>query len=164
MALKFLNDGYFAGKVGIGTASPVRKLHIEDTTGNPQLVIGDGASIYSSIQSANSLYINAGDGGGGSSIIFRRGTALVESMRIDSSGNVGIGTASPGAKLEISKSQDTTFIITSSYNGGWATQNYGHIEFKSEDLSGTTDPRAAITGLQFSNGAYGGLGLFLPTD
>ena len=76
----------------------------------------------------------------------------------DANDRVGIGTASPGAKLEISKSQDTTFIITSSYNGGWATQNYGHIEFKSEDLSGTTDPRAAITGLQFSNGAYGGLG------
>jgi hypothetical protein len=84
------------GNVGIGTTSPVRKLHIQDTTGNPQLVIGDGASIYSSIQSANSLYINAGDGGGGSTTIFRRGTSLTESMRIDSSGNVGIGTTSPG--------------------------------------------------------------------
>ena len=31
MALKFLNDGYFAGKVGIGTESPDRKLHVKDS-------------------------------------------------------------------------------------------------------------------------------------
>ena len=28
MALKFLNNGYFAGKVGIGTESPGRKLEV----------------------------------------------------------------------------------------------------------------------------------------
>jgi hypothetical protein len=31
MALKFLNDGYFAGKVGIGTPSPGAKLEISET-------------------------------------------------------------------------------------------------------------------------------------
>ena len=28
MALNFLNNGYFAGKVGIGTESPSRPLHV----------------------------------------------------------------------------------------------------------------------------------------
>jgi len=28
MALKFLNNGYFAGKVGIGTVSPTEKLQV----------------------------------------------------------------------------------------------------------------------------------------
>ena len=90
------------GNVGIGATNPARKLHIQDTTGNPQLVIGDGASSYSSIQSANSLFINAGDGGGGSSTIFRRGTSLTESMRINSSGEVSIGSpSSQGAVLRL---------------------------------------------------------------
>ena len=31
MALKFLNDGYFAGKVGIGTESPNAKLEVNST-------------------------------------------------------------------------------------------------------------------------------------
>ena len=30
MALKFLNDGYFAGKVGIGIESPTGVLHIKN--------------------------------------------------------------------------------------------------------------------------------------
>ena len=35
MALKFLNDGYFAGKVGIGTASPgfTLDVHGDSTAG-----------------------------------------------------------------------------------------------------------------------------------
>ena len=32
MALKFLNDGYFAGSVGIGTESPSRNLQVKGTT------------------------------------------------------------------------------------------------------------------------------------
>ncbi len=82
-------------KLGVGTISPARKLHIQDTTGNPQLVIGDGASAYSSIQSSNGLYINAGEGGGGSETIFRRGTSFTESMRINSSGTVLINASAP---------------------------------------------------------------------
>ena len=38
MALKFLNDGYFAGKVGIGTVSPTYPLHVSSTFGYPILV------------------------------------------------------------------------------------------------------------------------------
>ncbi len=34
MALQFLNDGYFAGKVGIGTESPDRKLHVNSGSTN----------------------------------------------------------------------------------------------------------------------------------
>ena len=39
MALKFLNDGYFAGKVGIGTESPQTGVKL-DVRGNVR--IGDG--------------------------------------------------------------------------------------------------------------------------
>ena len=32
MAINFLNNGYFAGKVGIGVESPSAKLHIDQPT------------------------------------------------------------------------------------------------------------------------------------
>ena len=145
------------GNVGIGTTSPGSKLEVNSggsdsvarftsTDARARILISDNNDI-----SYFGTYI-------GTTFLGPDDTPSGNTINVLSNGNVGIGTTSPGAKLEISKSRDTTFIITSSYNGGWANQNYGHIEFKSEDLSGTTDPRAAITGLQFSNGAYGGLG------
>ena len=47
MALKFLNDGYFAGKVGIGIASPAAKLHIDPTTSNEIAIAINGTQDYS---------------------------------------------------------------------------------------------------------------------
>ena len=46
MALNFLNDGYFAGKVGIGTDSPLDELQIGNYTGSNSLSItsADGAN------------------------------------------------------------------------------------------------------------------------
>ena len=168
MALKFLNNGYFAGKVGIGIQNPAKELDVsgdakvlgtltvETANNNIRLLDSNDNTVNFSVGVNGRFQVR--DVAAGTNIFQIEKGAASDSLYIDSSGNVGIGTNNPGAKLEISKSQDTTFIITSSYNGSWATQNYGHIEFKSEDLSGTTDPRAAITGLQFSNGAYGGLG------
>ena len=43
MALNFLNDGYFAGKVGIGTASPTTPLHV---IGIAQIVTSSDTAFY----------------------------------------------------------------------------------------------------------------------
>lgn len=52
MALKFLNDGYFAAKVGIGIDSPLYKLHVDGQV---------------KIQSTNyeMLYLHQADANGG---------------------------------------------------------------------------------------------------
>jgi len=128
MALKFLNDGYFAGKVGIGTASPDTLLNLEgakntsiitlgSTTNNASWSIGDkyGAiNFYSAdssgagagVKASISYEVSAGATGATNALVFNTagtvaGTNNTERMRIASTGNVGIGTTSPVGKLYV---------------------------------------------------------------
>ena len=100
-----------SGNLGIGTVSSSAKLHIEDTSGNPQLVVGDAASVYSSIQSSNGLYINAGSGGGGSETIFRRGTSLTESMRLTSAGALLVGRTSSLTGIHTIQADSSLLVV-----------------------------------------------------
>ena len=110
MALKFLNDGYFAAKVGIGTGSPSAKLDIKgDTT------TWDGmAKIYFTDVSSNSASRNWSVGNGGTdygalSFIVSNakngvpadstGTAVMSMDGVNK--RVGIGNTLPGAKLVV---------------------------------------------------------------
>lgn len=88
-----------AGNVGIGTSSPLRKLQvvgqgfIQDAT-NPSLYLGNTLADYNSIRYdpvSKIGYVQAD--GAGTQLVF--GTANLERIRIDASGNVGIGTTAP---------------------------------------------------------------------
>ncbi|MFA6006869.1 MAG: glycine-rich domain-containing protein [Candidatus Paceibacterota bacterium] len=97
------------GNVGIATTTPWAKLSIhEGTRGNPQIVLDNlGAGVAG--QYAKITFNDAGDNsldfqtnysaGTGNYISFSPANA--EKMRIQQNGNVGIGTTSPSAKLEI---------------------------------------------------------------
>lgn len=107
-----------SGNIGIGTASPQAKLHIYNTTaasasGNEILRIG---TLYDGTIPGSGGYINftdatntalgqirsileANDQVGLSFSTFSSG--LTEKMRISNSGNVGIGTTTPQAKLDV---------------------------------------------------------------
>jgi len=86
-----------SGNVGIGTSSPAQKLHISggnaridgDIITQPtyKLYLDGGLDTYITEVAANTIGFN---------------TAGTEKMRIDGSGKVGIGTNSPGEKLEVS--------------------------------------------------------------
>ena len=141
------------GNVGIGTTSPDAKLHINSSDATVvQRIQGatnsalefynsstkTGAILVNSTQfliaADNSNYLNINTGGS-------------ERMRIDSSGNVGIGTTSPNQPLEISKSvsggQGATLRLTNIVGGtgaGSAIEFFGpgtqgiHAKIITQDL------------------------------
>ncbi len=127
--LTILSDG----NVGIGTTSPGQKLTIRatDTAGSTGLgatlqlqsdaaatANKGGSIIFSDTGSATRAAIKGmftGPSSGGS-LVFSTGSSgniLTEQMRIDSDGNVGIGTTSPNSKLNIVGATNSTtgFIV-----------------------------------------------------
>jgi hypothetical protein len=98
-----------SGNVGIGTASPYAKLSVTTTNGNLGFT-GGNTSGGSKIQAFGATSTSNGY------LAFEGYTA--EWMRIDSSGNVGIGTSSPLGKLEVRGSGNTALYLHTGNNSG----------------------------------------------
>jgi hypothetical protein len=94
-----------SGRVGIGTTSPDRKLHINESTAATSNFI-HMTTAATGASGSNGLLVGIGSAGNAElwnyeaqPIIFA--TSSSERMRIDSSGNVGIGTTSPSGNLHV---------------------------------------------------------------
>ena len=128
MALKFLNDGYFAGKVGIGVEAPTYTLELQvsqpdenpvvysqfggnnGVTGNSFLQIGGARG---SAASERYSYLQTLDGAGGFRILSLN----------PSGGNVGIGTTSPTATLDVHAPSTTAPSLTMGAAAGQIFKN-----------------------------------------
>ncbi len=99
MALKFLNDGYFAGKVGIGTESPIELLHLYGGVGNPtriRLQADDGQDdVLTFHQSTTQKGAVGYDDSDDVVSLTYGGLSGTTGIKINSSGNVGIGNTNP---------------------------------------------------------------------
>jgi len=87
-----------SGNIGIGTSSPTTTL---DVYGNINLRGGYNLT-WGGAYGANIPTIIGTNGAGANISFYPAGSTSGESMRIDSSGNVGIGTDAPNSKLDIS--------------------------------------------------------------
>ena len=92
------------GNVGIGTSSPSAKLMVEDTGSTSiRVVSSDATDARVKLRAGGNSDINLV----GKSNEFYILDGSAERMRIDSNGNVGIGTSSPSEELEIASSSPT---------------------------------------------------------
>ena len=110
------------GNVGIGTSTPSQLLELASTA--PNIRLTDTVDGHSEIDgNAGSLKFNAdkGNAKADSNIIFAVDNS--EKVCIESSGNVGIGTSSPTAKLTVTDASGTGNVNLADFTASTANAN-----------------------------------------
>lgn len=138
------------GRVGIGTSSPSRTLHVYSTDGLAFKVENNGTNdavveIQSDNDAVTAVNFNNSAGGTYGQIAYFQGTASnymtfstsgAERVRIDRSGNVGIGTTTPGYPLQINGN---------AFANSWQTPSDARLK---KNISPISDALATIQHLQ----------------
>lgn len=135
------------GNLGIGTTAPLQKLHVSAGNillDNTNLIFakdtgGTQRAVLYGRFSDNAAYLDGGTGG----LYLRTNDGNTQAMYINTSGNVGIGTTSPTAKLHV--------------NGGMVF-GYGS---NSTFFTGTAFDASNYLILQNNTDSYGRVGLFI---
>jgi len=125
------NIYYDAGDVGNGTSTPDADLHVDD-----RIRVGEDpnySTVYGELShegGGNGFKINANAGGGGWADIHLQTNGTTK-VFIESAGNVGIGTTSPEAKLEV--------------NGTTKLGSSGALISEMREITGTTSSIGMLT-------------------
>jgi hypothetical protein len=118
------------GNVGVGTNSPTRKLEVKAPDGEAARLyrdanfVGWGVNVVFALNNSNNvkadyagvfgIISNAAAGAEGGSLVFGTATSgsVTEKMRINSAGNVGIGTPAPATTLHLSGATAPKFAMS----------------------------------------------------
>jgi len=108
MALKFLNDGFFDGKVGIGETAPTEKFVVNGSVNSINQSADFAAGPYRAVMDiqSNLKLVRIGSIKGAVTPTGDEGEVAFyvnnfEKVRIDKDGQVGIGVTNPGAPLDV---------------------------------------------------------------
>jgi hypothetical protein len=99
-----------SGNVGIGTSSPTTTLDVSgtaslgtDQTDFIKVIGGGGTARIDAVGGNTNVNLSFATKGTGTTYFWRGGYGGTESMRIDGSGNVGIGTTTPITPLQVNR-------------------------------------------------------------
>jgi hypothetical protein len=148
-------DGYYSGRLGIGTMSPGQVLHVQGNivvpydaggSGNGKIGIGstNGSSFLSYLHGNNGIDYWTGTDVNGLALEAINGDIRflphsAEAMRIKASGNIGVGTVTPTVALEVSGTISATNILVNGASIGGQGDRIvsGSVTAITEQISGT---------------------------
>jgi hypothetical protein len=139
-----------SGNVGIGTTSPATKLQVVGTSGslNARISAGNtGLDVTNNDGAGVTDLATSPLGAGGKAMSFTTytGSASAERMRIDSAGNVGIGTSSPAVRLDVRSATGVMFNVTETTSG-----DSRRIRFSNAGTVNTIESTAAVGSTQLA--------------
>ena len=164
-------NAYFVGNVGVGTTDPsTGKLVVVGSTGLPQLIVSATGATGLRIFSWGSTDVNFDPTANNTKLHIGRDFTL--SQTTFESGNVGIGTTSPYAKLSVigpvvaEYFHATSTAATSTFSGGLTTGSSGLNVLTNGNVGiGTTSPPSKLSIVSADPAApYSGVGLFTGSD
>jgi hypothetical protein len=163
-------------RVGVGTASPTSALDISGvirvaSAGNENILINGGTNTASIQQNGSNLLFNSNTNTTGGEFLWRNTNSFTERMRLNASGNLGIGISSPASRLHsyagtgISASQA---ILGDSATGYWDFVNGGNpttrVFLRGYNSSAVEQIRFDPAGASFLLGGNVGIGTSSPAE
>jgi hypothetical protein len=116
-----------AGLLTVGNTSPAGSSQITAYgASNGQIAVQNSTNWSRLLQNANNLYIDNGVGGSTGNTIFRGSSSTIELMRLDSSGNLGLGvtpSAWDGGFRAVQVGVGAGFVGRNTNTEAWVTSN-----------------------------------------